>query len=221
MSELTVQQQKDWAVLAVNQSKTYEVMDQQSYSNAAELLKDIKHRINQITDYWKPLKAAAAKQHKDICAKERELLSPFSQAESDLKGKMADWQKQKLEEERLAREEFERLKREEEEQLMQAAIEAEKEGDSARAEFMVEAAENIASAVMKQPKAEKTIGTAARSIWKARITNEPKVPVTFAGIMLRPVDDKVLDKLAKSSKGEMQIPGVEFYEDISISVRTR
>jgi len=221
MNELTVQQQQDWAVLAVQQSKTFTVDNQQDYNNAAELIKDIKGRINQITDYWKPLKEAAAKQHKDICAKEKELLNPFSTAETELKSKMANWQRQKLEEERLLREQQERQKREESEMLLKEAAKADEEGNVERAEFMLEAAENIQNMTFEQPKAEKTAGTAAKTVWKARVINAALVPISVAGAIIRPVDEKVLNDLAKASKGNMTIPGVEFYEDIQISVRVR
>ena len=72
--------------------------------------------------------------------------------------------------------------------------------------------------VIEQPKAVKTAGTALKTTWKARITNDALVPVTFAGTMLRPVDVGTLDKLAKASRGAMTIPGVEFYEDISLAI---
>jgi len=219
MNELTESTQRDWAAIAVQQSKEFTVSDQQSYTNAAELCKDIKGRINQITDYWKPLKEAAAKQHKDICAKEKELLTPFSTAETDLKNKMAAYQRQKMEEERIQREEAERFKREEADRLMKLAEEAEKEGMSEHAEYLVEEAAKAETMYIPQVKQEKTAGTSAIRVWKARIINDELVPVSVMGATLRPVDLSALDKFAKASKGNMKIPGVEFYEDIQMRVR--
>jgi len=219
MNELTESTQRDWAALAVQQSKEFTVTDQQTYANAAELCKDIKGRINQITDYWKPLKEAAAKQHKDICAKEKELLAPFSSAETDLKGKMAAYQRQKMEEERIQREEAEHFKREEAERLMKLAEEAEKEGMSEHAEYLVEEAAKAETMYIPEIKQEKTAGTSAIRVWKARITNDSLVPITVMGAMLRPVDMSALDKFAKASKGNMAIPGVEFYEDVQMRIR--
>lgn len=61
-------------------------------------------------------------------------------------------------------------------------------------------------------------GSAVKTTWKARIINEKIVPVEMNGMVIRPVDTALLDKLAKGSKGMMKIAGVEFYEDMSISV---
>ena len=90
--------QKDWAVMAMQQSKDIIVNTQQDYDNAAELCKDIKARIKQIEQYWKPLKDKAYGAWKDICAKEKQLLSPFAKAENDIKTKMVGFKKQQMEE---------------------------------------------------------------------------------------------------------------------------
>lgn len=211
--------QRDWAALAVQQSETFTVTTQQNYDNAAELIKDIKYKIKQIEEYWKPLKGKAYSAWKDICAKENELLAPFAKAENALKDKMKEFQRKKLEEERLLREEQERFRREEAERLMKAAEEAAKEGMEEHADYLVEEAAKVEVMEFKQPKKHKTAGTSAIKTWKARITNDSLVPVEFAGTMLRPVDTATLDRLAKATKGGMKIPGVEFYEDIQVRVR--
>lgn len=216
--EVEETKQKDWAAIAVQQSKILSVATQQDYDNAAELCKDIKSRIKQIEDYWKPLKEKAYGAWKDICSKEKQLLSPFTKAESDIKAKMTTFQRQKLEEERLLREEQERWKREEAERLLQEATKAEQAGNDEHAEYLVEVAEQTQNMQFKQPKQVKTAGTAVKTTWKARVINEKLVPVEIMGAMIRPIDTKVLDKLAKASKGNMQIPGVEFYEDIQVAV---
>lgn len=215
----TEENQKNWAVLAVQQSKTLEVNTQQDYDNAAELCKDIKDRVKQIIDYWKPLKDKAFAAHKDICSKEKQLLDPFTRAEADIKSKMVIWQKQKLEEERLLREEQERWKKEQAEKLLEKAAEAEQAGQTERSEYMLEMAEQAQNMTFEAPKQHKTSGTSAPRVWKARVINDTLVPVEFAGTLIRPVDTSTLDKLAKATKGAMKIPGVEFYEDVQIRIR--
>lgn len=199
----------------------FSVNTQQDYNNAAELLKDIKSRSNKIADYWKTLKGNAHQAWKQICDKEKELLAPFAQAETNIKGKMVGFQKQKMEEERLLREEQERWKREEAEKLLKLAVEAEKEGKIENAEYLVEAAQETAQIVFAAPKVEKTPDTAVRKTWKARVINESLVPIEVMGTVIRPVDLSALDKLAKFSKGSTEVPGIEFYEDITIAARTR
>jgi len=203
------------------QIATFVVANQQDYNNASELLKDIKHRSNQIVDYWKPVKNNAHKAWQQICNKEKELLEPFSKAETEIKSKMVTFQKQKIEEERILKEEQERFKKEEESRLLALAVEAEKEGKAEHAEYLLEIAEETKNIVFEAPKVVKTPDTSVRKTWKARVINETLVPVEIMGTVIRPVDITALDKLAKFSKGATQIPGVEFYEDITISARTR
>jgi hypothetical protein len=212
------QEQRQQALTITEQAQSFVIATQQDYSNAAEVCKDIKARIKDIEEYWKPLKEAAAKQHKDICAKEKELLNPFTSAEQDIKGKMTAWQRQKLEEERILREEQERFRREEAERLLAEAVKAEKEGMAENADYLVEMAEQAKNIVFEQPKQVKTAGTAVKTVWKAKIINEKIVPIELNGMLLRPIDTALINKLAVNSKGSIKIPGVEFYEDVQIAV---
>jgi len=53
-----------------------------------------------------------------------------------------------------------------------------------------------------------------RRTWKAKIVDAGKVPVEFNGLLLRPVDEAQLSKLAKiESMRAFSIPGVEWYEE--------
>jgi hypothetical protein len=212
------QEQRAQALTITQQANTFIVTTQQDYDNAAEICKDIKVKIKTIEEYWKDLKDKAYKAWKDICNKENELLSPYTKAESGIKSKMVVWQKQKMEEERAIREQQERQKREESEMLLKEAVKADEEGNKDRADFMFEAAENVSNVQIKQPAQVKTAGTAVKKIWKARVINAELVPISIAGAVIRPIDEKVLNDLAKASKGNMAIPGVEFYEDINIAV---
>jgi predicted phosphohydrolase len=212
------QEQRQQALTITEQAKSFTISNQQDYNNAAEICKDIKAKIKTIEDYWKELKDKAYKAWKDICAKEKELLDPYTKAETEIKSKMTAWQRQKLEEERLLREEQERFRKEEAERLLKAAEEAQQEGMTEHADFLVEEAAKVETMKFEQPKQEKTAGTAVKTVWKARIVNEKLVPVELNGMLLRPIDTVLINKLAVSSKGSIKIPGVEFYEDVQIAV---
>jgi hypothetical protein len=105
--------------------------------------------------------------------------------------------------------------------LLKEAAKADEAGDTERSDFMLEAAENAQNRQIEQPKPVKTEGTAAKTTWKAKVTNPALVPIEIAGIQIRPIDTKALDTLARASKGSIKIPGVEFYEDVQIAIRTR
>jgi hypothetical protein len=212
------QEQKQQALTITEQARTFIIVSQQDYNNAAEVCKDIKAKIKTIEDYWEKEKGTAYATWKGLCEKERTLLAPYTKAETEIKGKMTAWQRQKMEEERLLREEQERFRKAEEERLLAEAVKAEQEGMRENADYMLELAEQAKTMKFEQPKQEKTAGTAVKKVWKARVTNAALVPVSIAGAVIRPIDEKVLNDLARASKGNMTIPGVEFYEDINIAV---
>lgn len=202
----------------IEKSKVFAVKTEQDYRNAAEVCKDIKVRIKQVEEYWKPLKEAAAKQHKSICAKEKELLEPYTTAESSIKNKMVAWQRARMEEERLLREEQERYRKEEEARLLELAVEAADEGKEEHSDFLVERAQEIHVTKFEQPKQVKVTGSVVKTVWKARVINEELVPVMANGVIIRKIDESALNKIAAMIKGKSNIQGVEFYEDINISV---
>ena len=204
----------------IEQSNNFKVTTEQDYKNAVEICKNIKFRMKQVEEYWDIPKSNSYKTWQDICAKAKQLLEPFANAEKEIKGKMVVWQKAKLEEDRLLREEQESYRKAEEERLMALAVKADAEGEDEHSEYLVEQAEVIHTAQFEQPKQVKVIGSAARTIWKARVTNTELVPVTANGFVIRSIDIGMLNKLAVMTKGISTIPGVEFYEDISISVRS-
>ena len=55
--------------------------------------------------------------------------------------------------------------------------------------------------------------------WKITGIDSSKVPVSFGGVEIRPVDEKLVLQLIKMSKGKIKIPGVEYEEDVIIGIR--
>ena len=70
-----------------------------------------------------------------------------------------------------------------------------------------------------QPKAPKVKGVTQTKTWKITGIDHEKVPVNFAGMELRPVDEKLVLQLIKTSKGKIVIPGVTYEEDVIIGIR--
>ena len=58
-----------------------------------------------------------------------------------------------------------------------------------------------------------------QQIERDRLMNEAAVPAYVNGMELRKINLTALDALARMSKGEASIPGVEFYQDTTISVK--
>ena len=90
----------------------FEITDEESNNQAAELLKQLKPVIKNIEQYWKPLKESAKKAHENLCKKEKEMLEPLKSAEIELKRKMGNYilvqeEKAKLESEKIKKEQEE------------------------------------------------------------------------------------------------------------------
>ena len=115
------------------------------------------------------------------------------------------------EERRLQAIEDERVRREKERLLKQAENLKTPELKMAR----LEKAEAIAAPVVRINTApSKVSGVATRKTWKARVVDFNKVPRKY---ML--VNTKALDALARATKGNIEVPGVEFFEESSLSIR--
>ncbi|MFR8177656.1 MAG: hypothetical protein ACLVB5_11535 [Christensenellales bacterium] len=104
---------------------------------------------------------------------------------------------------------------------MNEAAEAEQAGDmhdAAISMAMAEMVENMKASVLVAEPA-KAVGTTVSKRWKARVVDEAAVPAYVNGMELRKINQTALDALARMSKGEASIPGVEFYQDTTISVK--
>ena len=206
----------------VERAKAMVITSHEEYKAAADMLLGIKAQIKAVKDYWKEPKETAAAAHKKIVAREKAMLDPLTFAETAIKSGMASFQRKMEEERRRAEAEAKRKQMEEAERLLREAAEADANGNKAEAEIglaMAEMVQDMAPAVaadVKKPEAE---GTGVRKVWKARIVNEFKVPAYMGQFELRKIDMSVLNGIARTTKGTAEIPGVEFYEDVTIAAR--
>lgn len=190
------------------------------YGEAAEYGKRVKAQIKAVKDYWKPLKENAAKAHKEICAREKEMLAPLQEAESTLKGAMSGYlmerEKKRLEQEERMR----RLQEAEAERLLNEAVESERNGDAEEAAARMEYAETLATAttVVQGTPTPKVSGVSTSTDWEIESIDASKVPTEVAGVIIRPVDEAAVKRLIRMSKGAVQIPGVVYKKTTKISL---
>ncbi len=216
MDEIEVKQQ---ATTLEQQAQDYQIATNDDYEQGAEFLKRVKGTEKEVKSYWKPAKDAAAKAHKEICQKEKAMLSICESAEKILKGKMLSYS-QKVEADRRAAEEAARkAAQEESDRLLAEAAKAEKSGDSASATVnmaMAEQMENVKPAV--QVAAPKVQGVSTKKVWKVRVNDEKAVPAYANGICIRPIDERALLQLRKLNPN-VEIPGCEFFQTEQLAVR--
>jgi hypothetical protein len=216
MDEIEVKQQ---ATTLEQQAQDYQIATNDDYEQGAEFLKRVKGTEKEVKSYWKPAKDAAAKAHKEICQKEKAMLSICESAEKILKGKMLSYS-QKVEADRRAAEEAARkAAQEESDRLLAEAAKAEKSGDSASATVnmaMAEQMENVKPAV--QIAAPKVTGVSKKKVWKVRVDDEKAVPSYANGICIRPVDERAIMQLHRLNPN-VEIPGVTFFQTEQLAVR--
>ena len=218
----TVEQQLEQSgKLAVQTAKELTIATQDDYEKAGKYLVGIKTRTKQIQDYWKGPKEAANAAHKAVVEREKQMLAPLKEAEKIIKGTMLNYQAAVEKARREQEEALRRKQQEEVDRLLNQAAEAGASGDAQAEAIGMAMAEMVndmpPAAQMDTPSAT---GTSVRKTWKARVTDPTAVPAYFNGLELRTINSAALNNIAKMTKGTAQIPGVEFYQEASLGVRT-
>jgi hypothetical protein len=196
------QQMEQEGALMVKRVTGLTITNDAEYERGGDILKDIKARIKAVKDYWKAPKAAAQAAHKTLVDREKQMLKPLEDAEATVKKTMLAYTTEQ-----------QRKRQEEQARLAALAAQAEQQGDADGAAFMREMS---AAVEPVQP----TGGVSVRTTWKARVTDPKKVPAYFDGYELREINMTALNGLARQYEGGLEIPGVEFYRDETLSVRT-
>lgn len=204
----------------LNELKSIIITNQEEYENAATFVKKVKDSNKKVKEYWKPLKDQAAKTHKELVSKEKDMLTPLEEAEKILKQKMTEYVE--IQEEK-ARQEALELKKKQEELAMQQLEEAEKlrnDGDEISAAMAEQNAlvidslnTNISSSV------QKVDGVSYRTDYDVEIIDDKKVPSYIGGIEIRQINVQAIKKLAKATKGKIEIDGIKIIEKKVSSIR--
>lgn len=196
------QRMEQESALMVKRVTGLTITNDDDYSRGGDILKDIKARIKAVKDYWKAPKAAAQAAHKTLVDREKQMLKPLEDAEATVKKIMLAYTTEQ-----------QRKRQEEQARLAALAAQAEQQGDADGAAFMREMS---AAVEPVQP----TGGVSVRTTWKARVTDPKKVPAYFNGYELREINMTALNGLARQYEGGLDIPGVEFYQDETLTVRS-
>jgi len=202
----------------VRSAEALTITTDEDYARANDLLRDIKSKQKAVKDYWKEPKAAAQKAHKTLVAREAAMLKPLEAAESAVKRGMLDYT---AEREKAAIEAAEAARREREAEARRfeaLAEQAEAQGDADTAEIMRDMAGSapVQDVAVATPVAK---GTSVRKTWKAVVVDPKLVPAYCDGFELRTINQTMLNNLARWKEGQMEIPGVEFYQDSVLTVR--
>lgn len=205
-----------------NEAGLIRVTTEKEYQEAGEFGVMLKEKMAEVTDFFAPMKKAAHEAHKQVCDREKQMLSPLKNAEKSLKKAMGDYALKIEQERRRAEEEARRLAQEEAARKLEESIEAEANGDiEAAREAMLDAelAETASTEIRVDSSAPKTKGVSTTKDWEIESIDLSKVPNEIAGVLIRPVDEAAVIKLIRASKGTIKIEGINYKETIKMSFR--
>ena len=202
-------------VALVKRSREIVVRDAAGYEAAAAFLLVIRGYRDRVAETCDPVVQAALQAHRAAVAQRKTLDAPAEEAERIVKDTRRKWREIV---ERIAREEADRLQEEvrrraEDEQLREAAA-AEKAGDKATAQAILDAPTMVAP-VIPASVVPKVAGFSVREDWKWRVVNPALIPREYLI-----VDSARVGGVVRSMKDQTRIPGIEAYPMSVESVRT-
>lgn len=198
------------------------IQDDADYEKAGQFGRELKKKVSEVTNFFKPMKDSAYKAHKEVCDREKAMIAPLRNAEKALKKAMGVYSMKKEEERKAQEKALREAAQREADRKLQEAIDLEKAGKAEEAAEALTEAEVMDTAtqyVVPTVAEQKVTGVSTSRDWEIVSIDDSKVPVTLAGTMIRPVDTAAVMRLIRASKGEIQIPGVKFQETKKISFR--
>lgn len=208
--ELPVNELSGMVATIENQCAALVISSVSQRLSAAEMIKTIKAKRNQIVAFFADSKQKAYAAWKAVTANESSFTDKLDTLERNLKKAIGNFD---LDQEAKRIAEQARLQKIADEQ---AAAERAKLARKAiitrnpekRAEIREEI-KNVAAVEVVVPVApSKAVGERTRKTWKARVINESLVPREFLI-----VNEAALDAFARTTKGATNVAGVEFYEE--------
>lgn len=198
------------------------VTNDMEYQEAAEFGRMLKRKSAEVTEFFKPLKDAAHKTHKQICDREKSMLKPIAAAEKALKAAMAKYATDKLGAQRQLEAQLRQQAQAESDRLLAQAAEFESAGNVVQASAMfknAQMADAAARSIALERSAPKADGVATTTDWIITSIDEARVPVNASGVVIRPVDEAAVLRLIRASKGKVIIPGIKYQAIAKVAIR--
>ena len=200
------------------QAESLVIQTDEDYAFAGEFGKMLKKKASQVTTFFKPMKDSAYQAHKAVCDREKAMLTPLRNAEKIIKQAINTYDAEQKRKRREAEEAARRAAEAERERKMR---EASGDADGAEAAFEEAAIMDDAAsyAVVPATAAPKVSGVSTSKDWEIVEIDPKAVPLAVAGVEIRPVDKAAVMRLIRTSKGQIEIPGITYREVAKISFR--
>ena len=200
------------------------IRNEGDYKLAFAVIKQIKTIRKQWVEYWKPIRDNAYKSWKGIKTKENEGTDLCDTAEGIAKDKAGKW---RAKQEAIAEEQRRKLQAEADRRARIERERLEKEAEKLKTpELKEQRLEEAAAVIAPEVKVNapaKVEGVSVRKSWKAKLVNmgeliEDARPGSVASTLVG-FNQMEADAFARSTKGNVKVPGVEFYTESTTFVR--
>jgi hypothetical protein len=200
------------------------VCDQASCEQAIALAAQAGRMVTNLEAFFKPNIKDAYDHHKKLVAQMNSVLDPLKADKDIAKGKALAWQQaeeeKRLAEQRRLQAEADLKARQERERLEAKAAAAKRPETVAKYE---EAAAQVQAPVVLVPPPARIAGAVGRETWKAQIEDYTLLwQFIFANQRtdLVTINVKELERLAKAQQGQAKVPGVRFYVEHDLAVKS-
>lgn len=217
-----VQEESNRAEELCVQAKNLNLVKQADVNGAGDWLKSIKQVEKTLEDRRKSLVKPLNEHIRYINGLFKEPMKILTETEGHIKKAILDWNRR--EQERIRREQEAAMRKAEAQRkrMETLARKAEEAGDMEKAEQFIEKSENIEPIVTGEG-VENPSGIYTTKRWKAEVYDTKSLVVAVAkgdaSLEALMPDMKYLEGLAKRLRGNVQIPGVRFYEVESLAAR--
>jgi hypothetical protein len=204
------------------------VVDLASHEAAQKMLVELAERRNKVIDFFKKHKANAHKVWKDLCDDERNILAPYVEAETLLKQRAGQYHYDQLkaaaaldEQRRMAAESEARARavKEADDMTLAAAEELHAMGDTEGAQLVLEHPMEpeirYNAPLPVQPAVAEVEGMGGRIEYKVKIHDLVAVPREYLVVDIDKTEAHI-SRLAKASRGRLQIPGCSIRETYAV-----
>lgn len=206
-------------------SNELKIATTEDYQSAIYKLQEIKKVRERWKSYWSEIKQKAYSAWKAICQKENDGLIIYDKIENIIKSKALSW---KQEQDRKAADEQRRLQSLADEKARKEKERLEKEAANLKTpekkEERLEQAASVQAPVITVANPVADInGAHSRTTWKAELVNmadliSAATPGSVAASFLQ-FNDRAANSFARSTRGNVPVNGIRFYEESSLSVK--
>lgn len=193
--------------------------DDESLKFTFEIIKAIRKQKERIIEYWKNTKESAKKAYQAISNKEKEMLEICENSEKLLKEKILTYNQRQEKRQKELIDRAEDSRKNQLKNILAEAFELEKQGKYKEAERKLAESEKLKRINLSLDLFSKENKITTQKRWKCKVTDNKSVPCFFDGIEIREINTKKLLEVRKKDP-EVTIPGVEFYTEENLIIRS-